>query len=244
MCDEIARIKEVYCIEKDTTKFFLYAVLQILSCGILTLLTTWFPKIKLHLLYKFVGLRDATHMGVVGTDNKFHIIEAIEIDLPKLNNSNLVQYCKQSVHSQRTKMFEFKLFKYAYSPSKKDFTAVQFIISTSLDIISRRFIAGLSSTEAVYQRKIFGACDLDIEINSTFKLLSQELADPFYLFQIFSVILWMYNHYTKYAVVIIITTVLSLTISVMETKKNLTSIQLMARYACPIMVYRHIVSFL
>ena len=80
--------------------------------------------------------------------------------------------------------------------------------------------------------------DLHIEVNSFIKLLILEFTDPFYIFQVFSVILWMFNHYQIYESLIIVTTIISLIVSTFETRANLLSIQRMAKYSCPINVYR------
>jgi predicted P-type ATPase len=92
--------------------------------------------------------------------------------------------------------------------------------------------------EVEYQKQIFGACDLDIKVEGIAKLFLKEVTDPFYAFQIFSVALWFYNQYTNYAIVIVLTTLVSLSISVYETRKNLINISEMARYSCNINVYR------
>ena len=92
--------------------------------------------------------------------------------------------------------------------------------------------------EINYMRIIFGICDIDIIVNGIFKILMHELTDPFYLFQLYSIILWYCTEYYYYASVIVIITLISLTISVYETHKNLKQIQKMSKYSCPINVYR------
>ena len=87
-------------------------------------------------------------------------------------------------------------------------------------------------------KKIFGICDIDIQINSCGKLLFEELTDPFYLFQLYSVILWYSTNYYLYASVIVALAILSLILSVYGTYKNLKKIQEISRYSCPVRVYR------
>jgi len=52
--------------------------------------------------------------------------------------------------------------------------------------------------------------DIDIKINSCGKILFDELTDPFYLFQVYSVILWYCTEYYYYATVIVVLSVFSL----------------------------------
>jgi cation-transporting P-type ATPase 13A2 len=197
---------------------------------------------KFYFLYQATTLKKATHMGILGQDGKFHLVEAFEIDLPKINNSPLLTYFKTNVHSQKTKMFEYKLTKYIYSPIKKNFLCLKFQINCSFDILSRKFLSGLTEAEVEYQRNIFGDCDQQVRIDSVFTLLLQEIKDPFYIFQFFSVMLWMFNAYVKYAIVIIITTVISLIIAIYEVRTNLLGIQKIARYSCNVIIYRNCLS--
>lgn len=64
------------------------------------------------------------------------------------------------------------------------------------------------------------------------------MTDPFYIFQFFSILLWFFNQYAQYAIIIVVTTLLSLVISVYETRINLVNIQKMAKYSCKINVFR------
>ena len=64
------------------------------------------------------------------------------------------------------------------------------------------------------------------------------MTDPFYLFQVYSVILWYCTEYYYYASVIVVLAVLSLVLSVYGTYKNLKKIQEISRYSCPVKVYR------
>ena len=87
-------------------------------------------------------------------------------------------------------------------------------------------------------RKIFGICDIDIRINSIGKILLDELTDPFYLFQLYSIILWYCTEYYYYASVIVALTIISLILSVYGTYQNLKQLQTISKYSCPVKVYR------
>ena len=87
-------------------------------------------------------------------------------------------------------------------------------------------------------KSLFGICNIDIRVNSVGKILLDELTDPFYLFQLYSVILWYCTNYYYYASVIVILTILSLVLSVHGTYKNLKQLQKISRYSCQVKVYR------
>lgn len=61
-------------------------------------------------------------------------------------------------------------------------------------------------------------------MNSTLQLIYLEFLNPFYVFQIFSCILWFFYNYYYYAVVIILMSAFGITLSVIQTKKNQNSL--------------------
>lgn len=65
-------------------------------------------------------------------------------------------------------------------------------------------------------------------------LLFSEVLNPFYIFQVFSVVLWMCDGYTLYASCIVIVSTLSVVTSLVETVQNNNSIRKMAAYSCKI----------
>ena len=69
-------------------------------------------------------------------------------------------------------------------------------------------------------KSLFGPCDIDIRVNSIGKILLDELTDPFYLFQVYSIILWYCTNYYYYASVIVVLTIISLILSVYGPYKN------------------------
>ena len=56
-------------------------------------------------------------------------------------------------------------------------------------------------------------------LNLSFSLSGFQALNPFYLFQAYTVILWSIQMYWKFAVIIAITSVLSVTASVWETRR-------------------------
>ena len=135
-------------------------------------------------------------------------------------------------------VFEYRIFNYIYVPLKNNFEAISYQIRAPQSQVVEKYSEGLNPNEALFMKKIFGICDIDIKINSCGKILFDELTDPFYLFQVYSVILWYCTEYYYYATVIVVLAVLSLILSVYGTYKNLKKIQEISRYSCPVKVYR------
>jgi hypothetical protein len=190
-------------------------------------------------IYQPSDINEATHFKVIkisknnyGNDsnNSYTIIPAVDIQLPNISNSNILGNFTTNVNSLKIKSFKYKLFTYIYSPLTRSFNSLIFELNGSSNIlINKKFLCGLSKNEVEYQYKLYGACELDIEIDSIIKLLKKEFKDPFYLFQFFAVILWLNNQYVNYALVILTVTIISIGIGVRETRKNLLNIQDMTK---------------
>lgn len=198
-----------------------------------------FETCKNELYYEKCVLKDATHFGILGVDKNYTIVEAFELDLPKLGNSNIIQYFKSNIVCYKTKCFKYKLFTYAYSPNNKSFDSIVFEINASLDVLSRKFLNGLNEKEVQYQYNLYGPCELDIKIDSIQELLKKEFTDPFYMFQLFSIVLWLFNEYVNYAIIILIITMISIYLSIKETRQNLINIHDMAKIETTVNLYRN-----
>uniref|UniRef100_A0A8C7DUZ7 Polyamine-transporting ATPase 13A3 n=1 Tax=Oncorhynchus kisutch TaxID=8019 RepID=A0A8C7DUZ7_ONCKI len=69
-------------------------------------------------------------------------------------------------------------------------------------------------------RLFFGVNEIAVKVPSVFKLLIKEVLNPFYIFQLFSVILWSADEYYYYAVAIVFMSVISIATSLYTIKKQ------------------------
>lgn len=76
---------------------------------------------------------------------------------------------------------------------------------------------------------IYGQNTLHIEVKNALVLLFTEVLNPFYLFQIFSVVVWMIELYWIYSISILITSSLAALLELYETRKNLLNLAEMAK---------------
>ena len=243
-CEEHNQISYIIPLVRTTPKFILFIFLNIITVGIINLFVAWFPKLILYIYLSVTDLESATHFGIFSLhDKEFEVIKKELIDLPPIDydsetsvfnkfNLNIEHGAKQLI------LFEYKIFKYIYSPATDSFESIGYYITTKQSNIVENYSSGLNPNEVLYMKKIFGICDIDIKISSCGKILFEELTDPFYLFQLYSVILWYCTEYYYYASVIVVLAIISLVLSVYGTYKNLKKIQEISRYSCPVKVYR------
>ncbi|KAF5894718.1 putative cation-transporting ATPase 13A3 isoform X1, partial [Clarias magur] len=79
---------------------------------------------------------------------------------------------------------------------------------------------GLSQNEQEYRRLFFGENEIAVKVPSLFKLLIKEVLNPFYIFQLFSVILWCADEYYYYAMAIMLMSIISIATSLYTIKKQ------------------------
>lgn len=84
----------------------------------------------------------------------------------------------------------------------------------------------------------YGNSNIVVPTRSIASILIEEVLNPFYLFQIFSMSLWFWDGYRYYATVILVISVASAITSLVETRTNLRNVREMSNYTCPVNVLR------
>ncbi|OUM58256.1 hypothetical protein PIROE2DRAFT_48109 [Piromyces sp. E2] len=236
---------------------FIYYVLCVISFGIVFLIFHWFPKLKLKLLGEIIPIEDASELFIENTWSssvahvkiKYNFYNGKISDIfPKF--SKISEYTKQHnitpsqiENANIEQQFYLRYFKYQY---------IRFIfnpITSKYEQISnwkdpnwtsiKSTINGIESNDLYNQRKqIFGSNVAQIQQKSTLSFLLDEVLHPFYIFQIFSIILWCAEDYYYYAFCIFVMSVFSTYSTLKTSKENLKKISEMSKFTCPVVVVR------
>ena len=245
--DDRFKIQKLVPLKKNCCKFTFYIILNIITACIINLFIAWFPKMKLCLIYSVCPLDQATHMLVYEPDGSLSISEIEKIPYGSINFEDPLSHqpirefnLNINLDSQYKSLLliKHKLYDYIYNENTNSFNGLKYFIKTTQDKFHQTFINGLDHDEVVFHKSIFGECDIDIKIHSTWQILLNELTDPFYLFQLYSIILWYCNEYEAYSTVIVVLTIISLITSVCETRANLVQLHKMSKYSCQVNLYR------
>ncbi|KAM5292139.1 putative cation-transporting ATPase 13A4 [Ctenodactylus gundi] len=86
--------------------------------------------------------------------------------------------------------------------------------------IHLKFGSGLTREEQEIRRLVCGPNTIDVEITPIWKLLSKEVLNPFYTFQLFSVCLWFSEDYKEYAFAIILMSAISIALTVYDLREQ------------------------
>ncbi|XP_017333775.2 polyamine-transporting ATPase 13A3 isoform X4 [Ictalurus punctatus] len=79
---------------------------------------------------------------------------------------------------------------------------------------------GLNRNQQEYRRLFFGVNEISVKVPSLFKLLIKEVLNPFYIFQLFSIILWCSDEYYYYAMAIMLMSIISIATSLYTIRKQ------------------------
>uniref|UniRef100_A0A8C1KZK0 ATPase 13A3 n=1 Tax=Cyprinus carpio TaxID=7962 RepID=A0A8C1KZK0_CYPCA len=112
--------------------------------------------------------------------------------------------------------------KYFWNESIQNFEVLKGLedLSMTCSSVHSKHSAGLNKNQQEYRRFFFGLNEIDVKVPSLFKLLIKEVLNPFYIFQLFSVILWCTDAYYYYAMAIVIMSVISIGTSLYTIKKQ------------------------
>jgi cation-transporting P-type ATPase 13A2 len=80
---------------------------------------------------------------------------------------------------------------------------------------------------------------VDLDRKSYFRLFVDEIAHPFNVFQIASIIIWLYEDYYLYALSIFLISVMSSGITLYETHTNNEKLRNISRFSCKIKILNH-----
>ncbi|XP_014866952.1 PREDICTED: probable cation-transporting ATPase 13A3 isoform X1 [Poecilia mexicana] len=118
--------------------------------------------------------------------------------------------------------FTFHSTKYYWNDEMQNFKVLTGLedLEVSCSTIHSEHSAGLTRNQQEYRRLFFGVNEIAVKVPSVFKLLIKEVLNPFYIFQLFSVILWSADEYYYYAVAIVVMSVISIATSLYTIKKQ------------------------
>ncbi|KAJ3138887.1 hypothetical protein HDU90_000792 [Geranomyces variabilis] len=222
------------------------------TAGILWLLCRWIPRWELALTTVKCPLYDAT---VVAVTNQYNQMEVVIVTRTPFDGtvgdvfqrSGVAKEGKEvngETNDLRTRplprliAFEYRYMRFIFNPALGVFDQNSYWRDhrwTSVDKASH----GLSREGLVSERRqVFGDNAVIIAEKPVFRLLMDEVLNPFYVFQVASIILWCLDDYYYYAVCIFIISTTSAIATLIETKETMRRMREMSRFSCDVRVLR------
>ena len=238
-CESRFKIKEIITLKYSSLKKFIYILLNIFTLGIINIIIYYYPYLKLYLLFVEVEIQDSAYVGIYCEDGKFYVEKIIKNLLPNIQKIPLKKYVLSNIPNKNIiYTFIFKNFKYIYNEDKNCFCNISFNLNGTEDEIIKNFWHGLSSNEMEYQKLIYGKNEIDIKINSYFKIFINEFKNPFYIFIILSIIIWIINDYIIYSIIIFMFFVFLIKDNIIEKRKNIQKLKNLTNNSYIVIAYQ------
>lgn len=151
---------------------------------------------------------------------------------------NTSHYFKQAtgvMHDMR--FFDYQYIRFIYNPIAQTFMQNSHWKDpewTSVGTCEKGLERGTHQERSM----VFGQNLIDVEEKTVGQLLVQEVLHPFYIFQVFSMALWISDEYYYYAACIFVISTASVITELVETKKTMRRMRNMSKFTCNVKVCR------
>ena len=161
---------------------------------------------------------------------------------------------KQHFNISSLLYFEYRSYRYIFDPldlklvplsNYKDWNWIN--KSSDYDVLHDQLLPsstpnvikhGLLSETAKSKLISLGPNSLNIPKPSLAELMVHEILHPFYIFQLFSIGVWLTENYYFYAFCIFIISLLSSIQNLFDTRRNYDRLEELSKFSCPIQVFR------
>uniref|UniRef100_A0A8B9TCD3 ATPase 13A3 n=1 Tax=Anas platyrhynchos TaxID=8839 RepID=A0A8B9TCD3_ANAPL len=237
-------VQEIYGYELCRWKLVLVTVGVICSGGFLLLLLYWMPEWRVKATCRRTTLKDCEVVLLRTTDEfkiwfcaKVRVMPSLGANplqnpdpiVHKVSNGHAVHFCESAAEENKNDLkkylpiryFTHHSVKYFWNDSVQSFDIVRGLDeSTFCSSIHNEHSRGLTKGMHEYRKAFYGVNEIAVKVPYIFKLLIKEVLNPFYIFQLFSVILWITDEYHYYALAIVIMSVISIVSSLYTIRKQ------------------------
>ncbi|XP_060054474.1 polyamine-transporting ATPase 13A3 isoform X2 [Erinaceus europaeus] len=220
---------EVYGYNLSRWKLAIVCLGVLCSGGFLLLILYWLPEWRVKATCiraavkdcEVVLLRTSPISSLKSVTNKVSNGHAVHLseNLAEENKHEMNKY--SHTQSQQIRYFTHHSIKYFWNDALHNFDFLKGLDEgVSCTSIYEKHSAGLTKGMHAYRKLLYGVNEITVKVPSVFKLLIKEVLNPFYIFQLFSVILWSTDEYYYYALAIVIMSVVSIVTSLYSIRKQ------------------------
>jgi len=193
----------------------------LLTLTFLWLFMLWYVKFRAWVLCRKCGPEEATHL-LVGSQH-----------------SSRLEKLKKRI-TARGELTTFRHRFLHYYVQNHAIYPLLFETSRPYSDFHRELGSGYNSeTQVQVLRDTYGPCKIEVPEPGICSLLVSEILTPFVLFQCYSIGLWCYEMYFWYAIAIFLLTVISVVTSLIETKRNIHRVRMLAGESYPVTIIRN-----
>ncbi|PWA32986.1 hypothetical protein CCH79_00016890 [Gambusia affinis] len=227
-------------------RVWLCRLVALLTLGLLLIVFHWRPRLAVLARCRSCPLALADILLLRDSFGQQHVVEVLTEEMEAGSLDLLGQLEEEwrdtvQLHREEKTLLRYYLYeglRYVWLDRKGAFCRVSVLNEdwTCKDLYG--FQNGLSPQEQSWRRSMFGANIIDVPVKSYVRLLFEEVLNPFYIFQVFSITLWSIDEYYYYALCIFIISVISISISLYEIRKQSITLRNMARFITNVTIRR------
>nr|XP_033484312.1 cation-transporting ATPase 13A2 isoform X1 [Epinephelus lanceolatus] len=228
-------------------RVWLCRLAAVLSLGLLLIVFHWRPRLAVLARCCSCPLALADILLIRDSFGQQHVVEILteEIEDGSLEMSVELEDNEWrdtvQLHKEEKTLLRYYLFeglRYIWLSKKGAYCRVSVLNEdwTCKDLYG--FQMGLSHLEQSLRRRMYGPNLIDVPVKPYGKLLFEEVLNPFYVFQVFSIILWTIDNYYYYATCIFVISIFSICISLYEIRKQSVTLHNMARLVTNVTIRR------
>ncbi|XP_019728679.1 polyamine-transporting ATPase 13A2 [Hippocampus comes] len=222
-------------------------LMAVLSLGVLLIVFHWRPRLSLLARCRPCPLGLADFVLIRDSCGHYHVAEVLTEELEEgslelLGDIEATEWRDTvQLYQDKKTLLRYYLFeglRYIWLDRKAAFCLVSVLNEdwTCKDL--HGFKNGLSHLEQNLRRQVYGPNVIDVPVKSYFQLLIEEVLNPFYFFQLFSMVLWTVDEYYYYSTSIFLISFFSIGISLYEIRKQRVILHNMARLVTNVTVIR------
>lgn len=240
-----------------TSKLFvlIYYFLCIITFGMFYLILRWFPRLKFAIYGIKTPLAKAEWVVI---ETEFGQLDIIDVQREWYNRhlSTImnIPHFEQVLNSEgHDTEYQFNnqslnpiipiLISFEYRYLKFYFTPIEDIFKTNTNWVDINWLNNVKHglNKETYEDRliVFNSNSLNLKEKSVKELLIDEVLHPFYIFQIFSIILWAFDQYYYYAGCIFLISIVSILNTLIETKDTMKRLKNLSRFQCTVRVWRN-----
>ncbi|KAJ2907751.1 hypothetical protein GGI21_003574, partial [Coemansia aciculifera] len=224
---------------RSTAGTAVYWALVVCTAGTLYVVDSWFRILSTLLLLKQAPLSKATLVHV-SSSGKFVSLEAVSVIQfdGALEAAFNPHEGEKDPGTKQLCMFTFRHYRFVYLSASDQFVPISLWKDPEWTTGSATGLTGLNESAVKQRMSIFGPCTIDIREKSYARLLWEEVLNPFYVFQLASIVIWSFEDYYYYACAIFVISAISIASTLVSTKRTMRKIREMSAYTCAARVLR------
>ncbi|XP_066458088.1 probable cation-transporting ATPase 13A4 [Eleutherodactylus coqui] len=222
---------EIFGYKSERWRKVLCLVGYLFSLGFLKLLFYWRPELDVwcHCVPCNLAGADTVLLRTTGELKDYIKKLVIQVNLhrttksgcPVISDENSIIYKSIMEPEGKVRYIQVQKIRYVWIHSESKFIKIGALEEDlSCSDIHSKYGFGLTKEEQKVRQQICGLNTITVKIIPVWKLLSKEVFNPFYVFQAYSLSVWIATSYLEYSIAILLMTILSIAATVYNLRKQ------------------------